>query len=65
MLKTVSAIAAAALIAAAIAVMPGFATQVDASVPVAAEKADRLDHPPDRHGLLAEGLALFRERLPA
>ncbi len=43
MLKTLSAIAAAAVIAAAIAVMPGFATQVDASVPSAAKKADRLD----------------------
>jgi hypothetical protein len=43
MLKTASAIAAAAIVAAAIAVMPGFATQVDASVPVAAKKADRLD----------------------
>jgi hypothetical protein len=43
MLKTASAIAAAALIAAAIAVMPGFATQVDASVPVAMGKGDRLD----------------------
>ena len=43
MLKTASAIAAAAVIAAAIAVMPGFATQVDASTPVAMSKGDRLD----------------------
>lgn len=43
MLKTLSAVAAAAIVAAAIAVMPGFATQVDASVPVAGKKADRLD----------------------
>lgn len=43
MIKTLSAIAAAAVIAAAIAVMPGFATQVDASTPVASSKSDRLD----------------------
>lgn len=43
MLKTLSAIATAAVIAAAIAVIPGFATQVDASTPVAMGKADRLD----------------------
>lgn len=43
MIKTLSALAAAAIVAAAIAVMPGFATQVDASVPAASKKADRLD----------------------
>jgi hypothetical protein len=43
MLKTLSAIATAAVIAAAIAVIPGFATQVDASTPIAMVKADRLD----------------------
>lgn len=43
MLKTLSAVAAAAIVAAAIAVTPGFTTQVDASTPVAASKGDRLD----------------------
>jgi hypothetical protein len=43
MIKTLSAIAAAAVIAFAIAVMPGFATQVDASTPTVSAKSDRLD----------------------
>ena len=43
MTKTLSAIAAAAVIAFAIAVMPGFATQVDASTPTVSAKSDRLD----------------------
>ncbi|MDB5600357.1 MAG: hypothetical protein JWN71_2401 [Xanthobacteraceae bacterium] len=42
MFKTIAAIAAAALIAAAIAMMPGFAPQADASTPTGV-KGDRLD----------------------
>jgi hypothetical protein len=40
---TLSAIAVAAFIAAALTVLPGFAPQVEASVPVALAKGDRLD----------------------
>ena len=43
MLKTLSAIAIAAFIASALTVLPGFAPQVEASVPVALAKGDRLD----------------------
>ena len=43
MIKALSAIAIAAFIAAALTVLPGFAPQVEASVPVAMTKADRLD----------------------
>ena len=43
MIKTFSAIAIAAFIAAALTVLPGFAPTVEASVPVALAKADRLD----------------------
>jgi len=43
MIKTFSAIAVAALIAAALTVLPGFAPAVEASVPVALAKGDRLD----------------------
>jgi hypothetical protein len=43
MIKTLSAIAVAAFVAAALAMMPGFAPQVEASVPVALAKSDRLD----------------------
>jgi hypothetical protein len=43
MIKTISAIAVAAFIAAALTVLPGFAPQVEASVPVALAKGDRLD----------------------
>jgi hypothetical protein len=43
MIKTLSAIAIAAFIAAALAVLPGFAPQVEASVPQALAKGDRLD----------------------
>jgi hypothetical protein len=43
MIKAFSAIAIAAFIAAALTVLPGFAPQVEASVPVALAKADRLD----------------------
>jgi hypothetical protein len=43
MIKTLSAVTIAAFIAAALTVLPGFAPQVEASVPVALAKADRLD----------------------
>jgi hypothetical protein len=43
MIKALSAIAIAASIAAALTVLPGFAPQVEASVPRALAKADRLD----------------------
>jgi hypothetical protein len=42
MIKAISAIAIAAFIAAALTVLPGFAPAVEASVPVALAKADRL-----------------------
>ena len=46
MIKALSAITVAAFIAAALTVLPGFAPTVEASVPVALAKADRLDiHP--------------------
>jgi hypothetical protein len=43
MIKAFSAIAAAAFIATALTVLPGFAPTVEASVPQALAKADRLD----------------------
>ena len=43
MIKAFSAIAVAAFIAAALTVLPGFAPQVEASVPQALAKGDRLD----------------------
>ena len=43
MIKALSAIAIAAFIAAALTILPGFAPQVEASVPQALAKADRLD----------------------
>ena len=43
MIKTLSAIAVGAFIAAALTVLPGFAPQVEASVPAALAKGDRLD----------------------
>jgi hypothetical protein len=43
MIKALSAITAAAFIAAALTVLPGFAPQVEASVPQALAKGDRLD----------------------
>jgi hypothetical protein len=49
MIKTLSALAIAACLAAALAVLPGFAPQVEASVPRPLAKADRLDiHPTGR-----------------
>ena len=49
MIKTFSAVAIAALVAAALAVLPGFAPEVEASVPRALAKADRLDIRPINH----------------
>jgi hypothetical protein len=43
MIKTLSAVAIAAFVAAALTVLPGFAPKVEASVPPALAKADRLD----------------------
>jgi hypothetical protein len=43
MIKTLSAIAIAAFVAAALAVLPGFAPEVEASVPRPLAKGDRLD----------------------
>ena len=43
MLKALSAIAVAAVVAAALTVLPGFAPQVEASTPQALAKSDRLD----------------------
>jgi hypothetical protein len=43
MIKALSAVAIAAFIAAALTVLPGFAPQVEASVPVVMTKGDRLD----------------------
>ena len=43
MIKALSAVATAAFIAAALTVLPGFAPQVEASVPVVLAKGDRLD----------------------
>jgi hypothetical protein len=43
MIKTISAIAIAACVAAALAVLPGFAPSVEASVPRPLAKSDRLD----------------------
>jgi hypothetical protein len=50
MIKAISAIAIAAFIAAALSILPGFAPQVEASVPVPLAKGDRLDiHPVGRN----------------
>ena len=43
MIKALSAIGIAALAAATLTVLPGFAPQVEASVPAALAKGDRLD----------------------
>ena len=43
MIKAISAIAVAAFVAAAFTILPGFAPQVEASVPHVLAKADRLD----------------------
>jgi hypothetical protein len=49
MIKTLAAIAVAACVAAALAILPGFAPQVEASVPRPLAKADRLDIRPISH----------------
>lgn len=46
MIKALSAVAAAAFVAAALTLLPGFAPQVEASVPQALAKGDRLDARP-------------------
>ena len=43
MIKAVSAVAVAACVAAALSILPGFAPQVEASVPQALAKGDRLN----------------------
>ena len=43
MIKTISAVAIAGCVAAALAILPGFAPEVEASVPHALAKSDRLD----------------------
>ncbi|WP_314961619.1 hypothetical protein [Bradyrhizobium cosmicum] len=43
MIKTISAVAIAAFVAAALTVLPGFAPAVEASVPQPLAKSDRLD----------------------
>lgn len=43
MIKTISAIAIAAFVAAALTMLPGFAPTVEASVPQPLAKSDRLD----------------------
>jgi hypothetical protein len=43
MIKAISVIAIAAFVAAALTILPGFAPQVEASVPHVLAKADRLD----------------------
>jgi hypothetical protein len=43
MIKAISVIAIAAFIAAALTILPGFAPKVEASVPLALAKGDRLD----------------------
>lgn len=43
MIKAISAIAIAAFVATALTLLPGFAPQVEASVPAALAKSDRLD----------------------
>jgi hypothetical protein len=50
MIKALSAIAVAGLVAAALTILPGFAPQVEASTPQPLAKADRLDvHPVGRN----------------
>jgi hypothetical protein len=43
MIKALSAVAIAAFVAATLAILPGFAPQVEASVPAPLAKGDRLD----------------------
>jgi hypothetical protein len=46
MLKALSAVAVAAIVAAGVTLLPGFAPQVEASTPQALAKSDRLDARP-------------------
>jgi hypothetical protein len=50
MIKALSVITIAAFIAAALTILPGFAPKVEASVPLALAKADRLDIRPVGRG---------------
>ncbi len=50
MIKALSAIAAAAFVAAALTILPGFAPKVEASVPQPLAKGDRLDIRPIGRG---------------
>jgi hypothetical protein len=59
MIKTLSAIAAAACVAAALAVLPGFAPQVEASVPRPLAKSDRLDIHPVNHDCVQQNWPNF------
>ena len=49
MIKALSAVAVAAFIAAGLTILPGFAPQVEASVPQVLAKGDRLDVHPVGH----------------
>ncbi len=49
MIKALSAVAVAAFVAGALTVLPGFAPQVEASVPQVLTKGDRLDVRPVGH----------------
>jgi len=59
MIKTLSAIAVAACVAAALAILPGFAPQVEASVPRPLAKADRLDIRPAGHDCVQQNWPNF------
>jgi hypothetical protein len=50
MIKAISAVAVAAFVAVALAVLPGFAPEVEASVPHVLAKGDRLDIQPIGRG---------------
>ena len=65
MIKALSAIAIAAFIAAALTILPGFAPQVEASVPVALAKGDRLDIRPIGRDCSQQAWPQFRSLLPA
>jgi len=59
MIKAISAVAIAAFVAAALTILPGFAPQVEASVPQALAKGDRLDIHSVGPGCSQKGLAEF------
>jgi hypothetical protein len=54
MIKALSAITVAALVAAAVALLPGFAPKVEARVPAPLLKSDRLDIRPARVNCAAQ-----------